>query len=50
MSLVLQNITLDKTEIVSNNARRNRNYKGVGAHLFSIACKLSWDAGNERYV
>ena len=25
-------------------------YKGVGAHLFAIACKLSWDAGNEGYV
>lgn len=25
-------------------------FKGVGAHLFAIACKLSWDAGNEGYV
>ena len=25
-------------------------YKGVGAHLFAIACKHSWDAGNEGYV
>lgn len=24
--------------------------RGVGAHLSAIACKLSWDAGNEGYV
>lgn len=22
----------------------------MGAHLFAIACKLSWEAGNEGYV
>ena len=25
-------------------------YQGVGAHLFAIACKLSWDVGNEGFV
>lgn len=25
-------------------------YVGVGGHLFAIACKLSWEAGNEGYV
>ena len=25
-------------------------YKGVGGHLFAIACKLSWEAGNEGYI
>ena len=30
--------------------KKNGKYKGVGAHLFAIACKLSWDVGNEGYV
>lgn len=25
-------------------------YMGVGGHLFAIACKESWDVGNEGYV
>lgn len=25
-------------------------YMGVGGHLFAIACKESWDCGNEGYV
>lgn len=25
-------------------------YKGIGGNLFAIACKLSWDVGNEGYV
>ncbi|WP_191018347.1 hypothetical protein, partial [Treponema zioleckii] len=25
-------------------------YQGVGAHLFAIACKLSWEVGNEGFV
>lgn len=32
------------------NIGGNGRYRGVGAHLFAIACKLSWDAGNEGYV
>ena len=37
-------------EAAPDNVGRNGKYKGVGAHLFAIACKLSWDAGNEGYV
>ena len=32
------------------NIGKTGKYKGVGAHLFAIACKLSWDTGNEGYV
>ena len=32
------------------NIGKSGEYKGVGAHLFAIACKLSWDVGNEGYV
>ena len=32
------------------NVGKDGKYKGVGAHLFAIACKLSWDVGNEGYV
>lgn len=32
------------------NIGSNGVYRGVGAHLFAIACKLSWEAGNEGYV
>ena len=41
---------VDIVEAAPNNVGRNGKYKGVGAHLFAIACKLSWDAGNEGYV
>ena len=30
--------------------RKNHKFLGVGAHLFAIACKLSFEAGNEGYV
>ena len=36
--------------LLENNVGSSGKYKGVGAHLFAIACKLSWDAGNEGYV
>ena len=32
------------------NIGKKGQYIGVGAHLFAIACKHSWDAGNEGYV
>lgn len=41
---------VDIVEAAPFNIGRNGKYKGVGAHLFAIACKLSWDAGNEGYV
>ena len=36
----------------SNGNTLDTEYRlvGVGAHLFAIACKHSWDAGNEGYV
>lgn len=41
---------LDIVESAPFNIGHNGEYQGVGAHLFAIACKLSWDAGNEGYV
>jgi len=41
---------VDIVEAASFNVGSKGKYKGVGAHLFAIACKLSWDAGNEGYV
>lgn len=41
---------VDIVEAAPHNVGRNGIYKGVGAHLFAIACKMSWDAGNEGYV
>lgn len=41
---------VDIVEAAPFNVGRNGKYKGVGAHLFAIACKLSWDVGNEGYV
>lgn len=32
------------------NRGSNGIYNGVGGHLFAIACKESWDNGNEGYV
>ena len=32
------------------NIGRKGIYKGVGGHLFAIACKESWDNGNAGYV
>lgn len=33
-----------------NRSKSERKYVGVGAHLFAIACKLSFEAGNDGYV
>ena len=41
---------VDIVEAAPFNVGSAGKYKGVGAHLFAIACKLSWDAGNEGYV
>lgn len=41
---------VDVVESAPINVGTRGRYKGVGAHLFAIACKLSWDAGNEGYV
>jgi len=41
---------VDIVEAASFNIGKTGKYKGVGAHLFAIACKLSWDTGNEGYV
>ena len=41
---------VDIVEAAPFNVGRTGKYKGVGAHLFAIACKLSWDVGNEGYV
>lgn len=41
---------IDIVEAAPHNVGKNGKYKGVGAHLFAIACKLSWDVGNEGYV
>lgn len=41
---------VDIVESAPHNIGKNGRYKGVGAHLFAIACKESWDMGNEGYV
>lgn len=41
---------VDIVESAPFNMGHEGVYKGVGAHLFAIACKLSWEAGNEGYV
>lgn len=41
---------VDIVEASPKNVGKNGEYKGVGAHLFAIACKHSWDVGNEGYV
>lgn len=41
---------VDIVEAAPFNIGHTGMYKGVGAHLFAIACKLSWDVGNEGYV
>ena len=32
------------------NLGHTGKYSGVGAHLFAIACHLSWNVGNDGYV
>lgn len=41
---------VDIVEAAPFNIGHNGKYTGVGAHLFAIACKLSWEVGNEGYV
>lgn len=41
---------VDIVESAPTNIGSNGKYRGVGAHLFAIACKESWDVGNEGYV
>ena len=37
-------------EIAPWNIGVKGKYQGVGGHLFAIACKESWDSGNDGYV
>ncbi|MCR5612162.1 hypothetical protein [Treponema sp.] len=41
---------VDIVESAPKNRGQNGVFQGVGAHLFAIACKLSWDVGNEGFV
>lgn len=41
---------VDIVEVSPSNVGSQGKYKGVGAHLFAIACYLSSEAGNEGYV
>ena len=41
---------VDIVEAAPFNIGHDGVFKGVGGHLFAIACKLSWDAGNEGFV
>ena len=41
---------VELVETAPHNYGHDGKYIGVGAHLFAIACKLSWDVGNEGYV
>ena len=41
---------IDIVETAPANFGKNGRYKGVGAHLFVIACQHSFDNGNDGYV
>ena len=41
---------VELVESAPHNFGNKGRFIGVGAHLFAIACKLSWDVGNEGYV
>ena len=41
---------VELVEAAPINVGKQGKYSGVGAHLFAIACKLSWEVGNEGYV
>lgn len=41
---------IDIVEAAPFNVGHHGRYKGVGAHLFAIACKQSFENGNEGYV
>lgn len=38
------------TEVAPQNKGDHKKYKGVNECLLAVACKLSWDAGNEGYL
>lgn len=41
---------VELVESAPHNMGKHKQYIGVGAHLFAIACKHSWDVGNAGYV
>lgn len=41
---------VDIVESAPHNRGKNKKYIGVGPHLFAIACKLSWETGNDGFV
>lgn len=41
---------IDLVEAAPFNVGANGKFRGVGAHLFAIACKLSMENGNEGFV
>ena len=41
---------VDIVESAPFNRGGNGKYIGVGGHLFAIACKCSWQVGNDGYV
>lgn len=41
---------VDIVESAPQNRGKNKKFSGVGAHLFAIACKLSFEVGNDGYV
>ena len=41
---------VELVESAPHNYGHKGKHIGVGAHLFAIACKLSWDVGNEGFV
>ncbi len=41
---------VDVVESAPHNRGKNKKFSGVGAHLFAIACKLSFEVGNDGYV
>ena len=50
VDIIIDSLTDCLIENAPFNIGSNGVYRGVGAHLFAIACKLSWEAGNEGYV
>ncbi|MCM1182247.1 MAG: hypothetical protein NC337_02605 [Roseburia sp.] len=43
-------IYLELVEAAPENIGHEREYEGAGGHLFAIACKHSFEAGNDGYV
>jgi len=50
LSIIVHYTHIDIVEAAPFNVGHYGKYKGVGAHLFAIACKLSFENGNEGYV